>query len=131
MSCKIQTTNNFDCATRRLSRKYRRLPQDLAVLDTMLPANPQVGDSIPGFADTVFKVRLASSDMKKGKSGGFRVIYHLNEGTQTVTLLDIYAKSEQENLDLARLQAALAELSAPAPETPPTSEEPPPDIPTQ
>ncbi len=122
MNYKVLFTPAAERQLKRLAKKYRRIKQDLAPLEVLLPGNPRAGDAIPGFADTVFKIRVASSDMKKGKRGGFRVIYHLDEFAQTVWLLDIYAKAEQENPDYARLQAALTELQSPAPESPPTPE---------
>ena len=111
MNFEIRATTALERDLKRLARKYRRLGTDYAVLLSELRADPRAGEAIPGFADQVFKIRLASSDMKKGKSGGFRVIYYLDEAAHIVWLLTIYAKSEQENPNPVELQDALAELS--------------------
>ncbi len=109
MNYEVRATPRFERRLKQLARKYRRVGQDFAPLTDLLTANPRAGDSIPGFGDTVFKIRLASSDMKKGKSGG------LDESARVVHLLTIYAKSEQENPDPNELQDVLAELSQPIP----------------
>lgn len=44
-----------------------------------------------------YKVRIKNSDNQKGKSCGYRVLYYLKT-QDDVILLEIYSKSEQENL---------------------------------
>jgi mRNA-degrading endonuclease RelE of RelBE toxin-antitoxin system len=45
----------------------------------------------------VFKVRVKNSDIQKGKSGGYRLIYYVKI-EETVVLLNVYTKSEQANI---------------------------------
>jgi hypothetical protein len=55
----------------------------------------------------LFKIRLASQSKGKGKSGGFRVVtYYIDETkqVQTVYLVSIYDKSEEENISKASLE---------------------------
>ncbi|WP_333343436.1 type II toxin-antitoxin system RelE/ParE family toxin [Microcoleus sp. Aus8_D4] len=50
-----------------------------------------------GTGYTVFKVRLKNSDIQKGKSGGYRVIYQLR-GDTYILLVVIYSKSDQNDI---------------------------------
>lgn len=55
----------------------------------------------------LFKIRLASQSKGKGKSGGFRVVtYYIVETkeVQTVYLVTIYDKSEEENISKTILE---------------------------
>jgi hypothetical protein len=45
------------------------------------------------------KVRVKNSDIQKGKSGGYRLIYWI-VSPELIVLLDIYSKSDQENITL-------------------------------
>lgn len=83
---------------RRMEKKYRHIGDDSVELIDRLAAGETPGDQVPGTGYTVFKVRLPSSDMQRGKRGGFRVIYYLQLADRVV-LLTIYAKAQQENID--------------------------------
>jgi len=47
-------------------------------LQQVLLVNPRTGDPIPGLCGKVYKLRLASSGLERGKSGGYRIIYYFN-----------------------------------------------------
>jgi mRNA-degrading endonuclease RelE of RelBE toxin-antitoxin system len=47
---------------------------------------------------SVYKIGLKSSDITKGKSGAFRVIYYVLFSDGRIYLLTIYSKSEKENI---------------------------------
>jgi len=50
--------------------------------------------------------------MKRGKSGGYRLIYYLKESNSTnIYLLTIYAKSKKENISTKDIQSLLKELN--------------------
>ena len=49
-------------------------------------------------ANNCFKIRLAIKSKSKGKSGGTRVIAHVQVTGKNVFLLTIYDKSEQEDI---------------------------------
>jgi len=57
---------------RKLKRKYRRIGEDLQTLQTRLQDNPDAGDRIPGANGPLFKIRVQSQDMQRGKQGGYR-----------------------------------------------------------
>ena len=56
------------------------------------------GDIISGVQYQVFKVRLKKSDIQKGKSAGYRVLYYVKKETNII-LATIYAKSDQADIE--------------------------------
>ena len=60
---------------------------------------------------TVFKVRARNSDVQKGKSGGYRVIYYLKTETQ-ILLVTMYSKSEQSDITSAEIREILKRAEA-------------------
>jgi mRNA-degrading endonuclease RelE of RelBE toxin-antitoxin system len=51
----------------------------------------------------VFKVRVKNSDIQKGKSAGYRLIYQVETPTRII-LLAIYAKSDQSNISTTEIE---------------------------
>jgi mRNA-degrading endonuclease RelE of RelBE toxin-antitoxin system len=58
---------------------------------------------------TVFKVRAKNSDIPTGKSGGYRVIYQIIS-PEYVSLLLIYAKSDQADVSLNEIEYAIKKI---------------------
>jgi hypothetical protein len=56
----------------------------------------------------VLKARLASSDMRKGKGKGYRVIYYLSQKENIIYLLTIYAKAYKENISVAEIKEIIS-----------------------
>ena len=107
MSYSIIPTPTFQKDVKTLKKKFRRIVTDLEELNEILTDKPLYGDAIPGLDGKVFKLRLASSDMGKGKSGSFRIIYYLLAPDKTIYLLTIYAKAYKENIDPIEIKALL------------------------
>lgn len=93
----IELTPRFRKRLKQLAKRYRSIQQDLEPLITDLQAGKTPGDQIQGLSDPVFKVRIKNSDTKKGKSGGYRVIYYIQSPTGLL-LLTIYSKSDQSDV---------------------------------
>jgi hypothetical protein len=73
----------------------------LSALESVLVDNPDAGDVMAGTGG-VRKVRFAPPSRHTGKSGAFRVAYAYFRLGQTVYLLTIFAKNEQENFTAAQ-----------------------------
>lgn len=58
----------------------------------------------------LYKLRIASSDMKKGKRGGFRLIVFLVETASVLIPIAIYAKSEKSVLSEYELEYHLGKV---------------------
>jgi len=80
------------------------------VLRGQLNGNPEAGDRIPGVNGPVFKVRISSQDMQRGKSGGYRAIYFLKTQQGVIYLLAIYAKAQREDIRPEEINAILRNL---------------------
>ena len=68
------------------------------------------GDQVPGVGYSVYKVRVRNSDLQKGKSGGYRVLYYIRTANLLV-LLTIYIKSEQADISLDMLRSIIKEYN--------------------
>jgi len=107
MGFAVDPTRRFLRELKRLHKRYASILDDVEELGALLSREPHQGDSL---GHGCYKVRLAIRSKGKGKSGGGRVITCVVAVRETVYLLSIYDKSEQENLSDARLKALLAEL---------------------
>lgn len=101
MANKITPTDYFERKYKRLVKKFPSLHTELTVLQQQLQENAELGTHLGG---GLYKIRLASADKGKGKSGGFRVITYLVEETLTkgifeVFLLTLYDKSEESSIN--------------------------------
>jgi mRNA-degrading endonuclease RelE of RelBE toxin-antitoxin system len=104
----IETTLWFDKKLKHLMKKYKSIPSDYANLLNELVENPTKGVEI---RQGVFKIQMAIASKKTGKSSGSRVITYLRSEKETLYLLDIYEKSEKENISTADLNFFIDEIN--------------------
>jgi hypothetical protein len=113
MPISIVTARSFLAAAKKLLKKYPSLKADLAALETQLLAKPDLGTPL---GQNTYKVRLAIRSKAQGKSGGARVITHLetvlltDEAHQTVSLLYIYDKADTASISQRELEALVRNL---------------------
>ena len=96
---KIEITLEFQQKIRSLSKRYRNIRSDLDPILDQLRHGETIGDQIRGVGFPVYKLRVKNSNIQKGKSGGYRLIYWLKL-KDTIVLLDIYSKSDQVDMDI-------------------------------
>lgn len=108
-------TPEFKRNLRALSRKYRRIHSDLQPVIDQLQAGEIIGDQISGTRYTVFKVRIRNSDIRKGKSSGYRLIYYLKRHA-SIVLVTIYSKLDQGDISAQQLRRILQEFEEHLPE---------------
>lgn len=104
----IALTPRFKRDLRELAKRYRSIRSDLQPLIDQLQAGEIPGDRIAGVKYQVFKVRLKNSDIQKGKSGGYRVIYYLKT-EQGIILSTIYSKSDVSDVSNEIIEEAIAQ----------------------
>lgn len=104
MSYKVDTIAPFRKEAKKLIKKYPSLKNELAELGDKLSKDPTTGTSL---GNNCYKIRLAITSKGKGKSGGARVITHFYVAEDTVFLLSIYDKSDQENIPDSQIKAFL------------------------
>lgn len=73
-----------------------------------LQAGEILGDRIAGVKYQVFKVRLKHTNIQKGKSGGYRVIYYLKTD-EAIILATIYSKSDLSDVSNETIIEAIAQ----------------------
>jgi mRNA-degrading endonuclease RelE of RelBE toxin-antitoxin system len=76
-----------------------------------LQSDTDVGEEIHGHQN-FYKARYQNPEAGKGKSCGFRVIYHFDHKAEKklIILVDIYSKTSQETVNWDRVKRAMAEL---------------------
>ncbi|KHD08143.1 addiction module antitoxin [Candidatus Thiomargarita nelsonii] len=93
---------------RQLAKKYRHIRSDIEPVIEKLQSGEILGDKIPRLEYILYKVRVRNSDVQKGKSGGYRLIYSL-QNTDQITLVTIYSKSEQGDINANQIRRILEE----------------------
>src|SRR5579872_2000092 len=83
---RVTFTPEFKRNLRQLAKKYRHIKSDLQPILDQLASGSKPGDQIPGVRYEVFKVRAKNSDAARGKSGGYRLIYHVKSETDVVLI---------------------------------------------
>lgn len=102
-SIKIFFSDEFKVRLRTLAKRYRSIRNDLQPLIDKLQSGDFVGDQIAGTGYTIFKVRLRNTDIQKGKSAGYRVIYQIKDN-QCILMLIIYSKSDQTDIEVKQIR---------------------------
>lgn len=75
MTVDVRLWPGFEDTLKRLERKYPRIKQDIEEAFR----GELVGrlDPLPGYSHKLWKYRVASRDMGRGKRGGFRIIFYM------------------------------------------------------
>ena len=100
MGISIIPTSEFIRSLKLISKKHRSILSDIAQLSNQLKENPTKGTDL---GLNIYKIRIGISGTNKGKSGGARVITYYVDTDETVFLTEIYLKTENETVDVARV----------------------------
>jgi mRNA-degrading endonuclease RelE of RelBE toxin-antitoxin system len=95
----IRLTNDFQNQFKFLKKRYRKIKADIQSTLDDLESGKTPGNQFAGIDSIVMKVRIKNSDVQKGKSGGYRLIYWI-KSPELIVLLDIYSKSDQETVTI-------------------------------
>ncbi len=107
MAYNIVATDDFEKELKRLAKKYPSIKNDVALLAVELQHQPMTGVPI---GNHCYKIRLSITSKGKGKSGGARVITHVQVTKEFIYLLSIYDKSEAENITDSEIVRRLKDL---------------------
>jgi mRNA-degrading endonuclease RelE of RelBE toxin-antitoxin system len=107
----VTVSDRFESEIRKLGKRYRRIRLDIQPVIDQLAAGELPGDQIPGMDYILFKVRVKNSDIQKGKSGGYRLIYYLKTEAQ-ILLVTLYSKSDQADISAAEIREILTRAEA-------------------
>lgn len=95
MSYKVKFIPKFEKELKRLAKKFPSLKSDFSTLLQSLKEHPDQGTPL---GNECYKIRMAIASKGKGKSGGSRIITCFKITQETVYLLTIFNKSDQENI---------------------------------
>ncbi|MEA3522050.1 MAG: type II toxin-antitoxin system RelE/ParE family toxin [Campylobacterota bacterium] len=95
MSFEIKPVAGFRKDFKLLSKKYKKLDDDVKKVILELKENPKAGSDL-GY--NCYKIRMANSSASTGKSGGFRLIYYFIDEQNNLYLMNIYSKTKKENI---------------------------------
>jgi mRNA-degrading endonuclease RelE of RelBE toxin-antitoxin system len=104
----VEAAATFNRNLRTLAKKYRSIRNDIQPVIAQLERGELPGDQISGIGYEVFKLRVRNSDIQKGKSGGYRLIYYVKTAIGII-LLTIYTKSEQADIAADDIKSIIAE----------------------
>ncbi len=107
---RVEFTPEFKRNVRALARKYRQIRSDVEPVISQLETGQLIGDRITGTQYVVFKVRVRNSNIPKGKSGGYRLIYQIKT-SELVVLVTIYSKLDQADISADQIRRILNEAS--------------------
>ena len=110
-SVQIDLSPEYKYNLRDLSKRYRNIRSDTREVIEQIQAGNFIGDRISGLGEhyVVFKVRVKNSNIQKGKSAGYRLIYQVESAT-SVLLLTIYSKSDRSDISANEIISILAEF---------------------
>jgi mRNA-degrading endonuclease RelE of RelBE toxin-antitoxin system len=95
MNYSVIATPDFKKLFKKLAKKHPSLKADLQELIDKLSENPKTGISL---GHNLYKIRMAISSKRKGKSSGARIITFIITKNLEVYLIHIFDKSQLENL---------------------------------
>jgi mRNA-degrading endonuclease RelE of RelBE toxin-antitoxin system len=103
-----------------LAKRYRHACEDLEqakVEIALLPTSRSASQMpVPGYDGRVWKRRYPNADAQRGKSGGYRLWYLVEEISEHLHVLRLLCKSDAEDLPRRALDHALLSVEATPPE---------------
>jgi mRNA-degrading endonuclease RelE of RelBE toxin-antitoxin system len=110
MHYRIVLTRPFKGSVKKLTKRYSHVKEDVRTAVEVLLQTPSLGVVIPG-GSGVRKLRVRNTDLQKGKSAGYRLLYYVvDEPTGIIYLLLLYAKSDRSDITRRELEELLNEL---------------------
>ena len=95
MSIEIKPLDGFKKDFKKLAKKYRHIKTDIEEVIVLLKENPKLGIALQ---HSCYKIRVPNSSTPTGKSGGFRVIYYFIDKQNQLYLMNIYSKTQKDNI---------------------------------
>jgi len=104
----IAPSTPFQASLHQLTRQYPHAADDVQACLESLRIFPDQGSPIPGWRRHVWKLRINSTDIRRGKRYGFRLIYLL-EG-RVIYPLFVYAKTKKEDVSHEEILRMLRQI---------------------
>ena len=94
-SLEVVRVKTYEKAVIKLRKRFVHIEDDV---ELFLSTMSKIDDLGVHLGNGTYKVRIANSDKKSGKSGGYRLISYLKLVDNELYLLYIYDKSDYENI---------------------------------
>ncbi|WP_366665106.1 type II toxin-antitoxin system RelE/ParE family toxin [Microcoleus sp. bin48.metabat.b7b8b9.023] len=107
-SIQVEAAPTFTRNLRNLAKKYRSIRNDIQPVIEQLERGELPGDRISGIGYEVFKVRVRNTNIQKGKSAGYRLIYYVKT-ENGIILLTVYTKSAQADIPADEIMGIILE----------------------
>ena len=109
MDRSIVFTRPFRSDAKKLAKSYPKVKAQIRGLVDNLKRGHIEGDRMQGVGGAVvYETRLPNPDASKGKSGGFRMVYHV--GARSITLIAICTRKDWHRINPARIRQLLKDL---------------------
>lgn len=105
----VEYTPPFRKSLKRLAKKYPHIQEDVQPVIEQLKNGETPGSILKDVGYTIYKVRVSNRDAKRGKSGGYRMLYYLRR-SDYILLIQIYSKGELSDLSATAVQQLLSDL---------------------
>ncbi|MBW4622492.1 MAG: type II toxin-antitoxin system RelE/ParE family toxin [Cyanosarcina radialis HA8281-LM2] len=107
----VRFADEFEKELYQLSKKYQNIRTDVEPIIERLQEGILLDDRLAGFGSDVYiyKARVKNSNIKKGKSAGYRLIYSVESET-SILLLTIYSKLEREDITVNEIESIIDEF---------------------
>ncbi len=99
----VRFTPEFKRKLKKPAKRYPHIRADVQPVLDRIQTGEIIGAQIPGIDYAIFKVRIRNRDARKGKRGGYRLLYYLKTET-TIILITIYAKSDQSDISAEQIR---------------------------
>ena len=91
---------------RALAKKYRHIRSDIQPFINQLKRGQIIGNQVKGVRYPVYKARARNSNIQKGKSAGYRIIYWIKT-PQNIILVTIYSKLDQTDISPQQIRRVI------------------------
>ena len=115
---RVEYTSEFKRNLRALGKKYRHIRSDIQPFIEQIQSGKIIGNQVSGIGHTIYKARVKNSDIQKGKSAGYRVIYWI-KAPENIILITIYSKLDQTDISPQQIRRVVKQTEVTAPGRPP------------
>jgi mRNA-degrading endonuclease RelE of RelBE toxin-antitoxin system len=109
---RVEYTSEFKRNLRALGKKYRHIRSDVQPFIDQIESGRTIGNQVSGIGYTIYKARVKNSDIQKGKSAGYRVIYWI-KAPENIILVTIYSKLDQTDVSHQQIRRVVKRTEVP------------------
>ena len=103
MPTQVDALAIFKREVKNLARKYPAVIDVVNRFISVLETGSHPGARVKSLGKVVYKERLANPSASRGKSGGFRILYHVKSRDQVI-LIALYSKTERADITDAEIR---------------------------